>query len=259
MATADDSSDAIAAKWWQGPRLVGAAIGISFVSIQIALEQFGGGGTAEWSFGALSGVAGAAFLMRSCRARPWYWPSIVGTFIAEILLIVAQGKSGLATDLGKGLMGIAMLSAAATGGFLLWMRWLFDRPKTPRTGAALTVEIVIYGFAAIFIALAGFLYWAAQGSTQEDPAVWQVVLARPSVVPMRDLLECLAPTASRRHIWEDLAGRRRTERSYDFGRGVRTVVSDEGNGRRVEFATRHGHPLTPAEFAEAERCLTLPV
>lgn len=259
MTTAEDSSDATEATWWQGPRLVGAAIGISFVSIQIALEQLGGNGIAEWSFGALCGVAGAAFLMRSCRVRPWYWPSIVGIVIVEISLIVAQGQSGLGTHLEKGLMAIAMLSAAATGGFLLWMRWLFDRPKMPRTTAALTVEIVIYGFAAIFIALAGFLYWAAQGSTQEDPAVWQVVLARPSVVPMRDLLECLAPMGRRRHNWEDLAGTRRTERSYDFGRGVRTVVSDEGASRKVEFATRHGHALTPAEFAEAERCLTLPV
>ncbi|MDH7971117.1 hypothetical protein QH494_02895 [Sphingomonas sp. AR_OL41] len=259
MTTANDSSDATEAKWRQGPRVVGAAIGISFVSIQIALEQFGGGGIAEWSFGALSGVAGAAFLMRSYRARPWYWPSIVGIALAEILLIVAQGQSGLATHLEKGLMAIAMLSAASTGGFLLWMRWLSDRPKKPRSTAALTVEIVIYGFAAIFIALAGFLYWAAQGSTQEDPAVWQVVLARPSVVPMRDLLECLAPTGSRRHIWEDIAGTRRVERSYDFGRGVRTVVSDEGADRRVEFATRHGHAMTPAEVSEAERCLTLPI
>ncbi|MDB5705023.1 MAG: hypothetical protein JWN66_2139 [Sphingomonas bacterium] len=141
--------------------LVDIALVISFVSIQIVIEQFRNAGIAEWSFGAIVGIAAAAVIFRSKRARPWYWPSLALIVAVQVALIVSKG-SGLPTDMGKGLMLLALLDAGATGLFLLWMGWLFDPHQMPRTRASTIVEVMIYGFAVIFIAIIGLVYWATQ-------------------------------------------------------------------------------------------------
>ncbi|MDB5711072.1 MAG: hypothetical protein JWL96_3142 [Sphingomonas bacterium] len=150
---------------------------------------------------------------------------------------------------------MAMLFAAIASLFLFWMHWLFDPHAAPTTAASRAIEIVIYGFVVISLALIAFIYWGLQRSSVDDPHVWEVVLTRESSLPMRQLLGCLAPDRGRHRDWENLDAAQPTKRSYDFGRGVQTVVIDLGPQRRLTFATRHARPLTALELSNAEECL----
>jgi hypothetical protein len=258
MAMADDAETPFTGynrpsrqKW------IGAAIAVVFVAIQFTLQQLPYAGITEWSFFALCGVAGAVALFWARHERPWFWPAVFAIAALDIGLILLQSRVGLATDLGKGAMGVAMLFAAVASLLLFWMHWLFDPHATPRTAASRAVEIVIYGFVIACLALIAFVYRGVQRSSREDPHMWQVVLTRESPLPMRQLLECLAPNGEHRHAWEELDTVQPTRRGYDFGRGVQTVVIDLGPQRRLTFATRRARPLTALERSNAEECLVV--
>ena len=57
-------------------------------------------------------------------------------------------------------MAIVGADAAVTSFLLYWTSWIFDPHEAPRTAASRAVEITIYGFVILFIAIFGFVYWA---------------------------------------------------------------------------------------------------
>lgn len=235
-------------------RWIGAGIGVVFVSIQILIERLDTTGITIWSFGALAGIAGAAFLFRSKRARPWYWPALAAMAGAQIALILWQA-SALPTQPGKALAALALWDGGFTCLFLLWMAWLFDPHKNPRTRASTTVEIMIYAMVSIFIALACFVSWGISRSAANDPRIWTIVLTRQSTVPMNDLLQCFSPKTGGPPQWADVAGQVGVKRTHDFGRGVTTIIADRESRRVIQFATVAGHTLSARERADIDRCL----
>ena len=106
------------------------------------------------------GIAAAVACFWTKRARRWFWWSIVTIAGVQTVLIVAQGPSGLPEHLAKGFMAIVGADAAVTSFLLYWASWIFDPHEAPRTAARRTVEITIYGFVILFIAIFGFVYWA---------------------------------------------------------------------------------------------------
>jgi cbb3-type cytochrome oxidase subunit 3 len=232
-----------------------AGIAVCFIAVQIFIEQFPHAGIAEWSFGALSGNAAGALALRSKSGRPWYWPALTLIVVAEETLIVAQGSDGLPTGLGKGLMLITLATIALTIGLLLWMQWLFDPHKKPRTEASRTVEVVIYGFVITFIALIGFVYWASVKSLGEDAKLARIVFSRQSGETSDRIMYCMNPEEHGHDPWYPVGDSTRSKRSYDYVQAVWTTVTDRGDSRTVEAATIRGRALTEREIARINRCL----
>lgn len=141
-------------------KLAVVPIGIGLFGVPLFLERFPYGRVAEWLLAGTLGIAAAVACFWTKRARRWFWWSILSIAGLQTLLVVAQGPSGLPEHLGKGFMAIVGADAAVTSFLLYWTSWIFDPHEAPRTAASRAVEITIYGFVILFIAIFGFVYWA---------------------------------------------------------------------------------------------------
>jgi hypothetical protein len=227
-----------------------------FIAIMIAVSIICRGRPIEWAvlFGLALAISAAIFWRK--HGRRWFWPAL-GFLAAAHLILVAHTHWALdAGSAGPAYMLCLLFDVAVDSLWLFWMGWLLDPREAPRTSAQMTMEVVVYGFVIIFIAMASFLIWAFQDADKEVAKLSRVIMERSSANAMGYLERCLGADGRGHHMrWQDMPGAKPTAQIYDNISDLGMIVTDTGRERIVRITTLRARPLQDREAARIAHCL----
>jgi hypothetical protein len=228
---------------------------IAFIVVLIVAHEFDPAGTAGWAitFAVALVISAAEFWGK--HSRRWFWPAIVFLIIVHGVLLARWQSSVVRLPDAGTIKGALFFDGALDCLLLFWMHWLFDPRDKPRTASGKTVEVVVYGFAIVLIAIVGLIWWGVDKNEREINANSRMIYARTSMLSMAALKACFDDRPKAQDAWEVLPAPQPKERLMDGLYHAGVIITDQGDRRRIEITTLQGKPLHDRDKRNYSRCL----